>query len=119
MTSIDTRTSQDLAAEVERLRGELAARDEQIARLKAEFQALQRGVDDLLDRESMHSYDADMERLATPAALERLGSSRASHDDPERGTATHPGDRSWSRPIPQAERTQARVCHTGWEGFAR
>ncbi|MFI7191558.1 hypothetical protein ACIBQ0_17630 [Nocardia nova] len=120
MTSIDTRpVSTDPVAEAARLRDELADRDRQIAALKAEMAAMQRRVDDVLDRESMHVYDADMERLATPAALERLGTARASHVAADRGTATHPRGRTWSRPIPQAERTQAGGLSMEWEGFSR
>ncbi|MCP9625245.1 hypothetical protein NMK54_34430 [Nocardia otitidiscaviarum] len=51
----------------------------EVKRLREELHGMQRLVDDLLDRESMHVYDADMERLTTAAALERLGAPRARH----------------------------------------
>ncbi|WP_280410996.1 hypothetical protein [Nocardia asiatica] len=68
--NIFKRNSTDNSAEVARLRAALADRDRQLAELR-------RHVDDLLDRESMHVYDPDMERLATAAAIERHGARRA------------------------------------------
>ncbi|WP_280379816.1 hypothetical protein [Nocardia wallacei] len=68
-----------LTAEVERLRRQVGERDRRIAELTDELGGMQRRVDDLLDRESMHVYDPDMERLTTAASLERLGAARARH----------------------------------------
>ncbi|MBO0853602.1 MAG: hypothetical protein J2P18_07525 [Nocardia sp.] len=90
-----------LAAEVDRLRAQVAARDERIAALTAEMAAMGRRVDDLLDRESMHAYDADMERLATPAAIDRIATRRAPHANGDHGGASA-GDRA----RPELENTQ-------------
>jgi hypothetical protein len=68
-----------LTGEVAWLRGELAARDRRIAELDGALHNMQRRMDDLLDRESMHVYDADMERLTTAAGIDRLGTARARH----------------------------------------
>jgi hypothetical protein len=68
-----------LTGEAARLRGELAARDRRIAELDGVLQDMQRRTDDLLDRESMHVFDADMERLTTAAGIDRLGTAHARH----------------------------------------
>jgi hypothetical protein len=67
--SIFKRAAHCDTTEVVRLRAALADRDRQLAELA-------RRVDDLLDRESMHVYDPDMERLTTAAAIERQGARR-------------------------------------------
>ncbi|MGV9408320.1 hypothetical protein ACWDOP_00280 [Nocardia sp. NPDC003693] len=55
---------------------ELTAENE---RLKTELFETRRVVDDLLDRESMHTGAACMERLTTAASITRLGQARARH----------------------------------------
>ncbi|MGW5228663.1 hypothetical protein ACWEP5_27460 [Nocardia niigatensis] len=64
-----------LTAELERLRGEHA----ELEQLRRENAELKRLTDDVLDRESMHVYDAGMECLTTAAELERRGTPRATH----------------------------------------
>ncbi|WP_328410966.1 hypothetical protein [Nocardia sp. NBC_00403] len=97
----------DLVAEIERLRAVIADRDRRIAGLSGELASMGRVVDDLLDRESMHVYDPDLERLATPAVMQRLGAPRARHIElPElSGPATMPG--------------LDTAMGGGWEGFDR
>ncbi|WP_280254952.1 hypothetical protein [Nocardia wallacei] len=105
MTSTDVHPAAavaQLAAEVERLRRQLSERDQRIAELTSELGGMQRRVDDLLDRETMHAYDPDMERLTTAAALDRLGSARAQHT---------PGS-----PALELDCTAASLR---WEGFDR
>ena len=51
----------------------------EVKRLRGELHDMQRLVDDLLDRESMHAGAACMERLTTAASIARLGAPRARH----------------------------------------
>ncbi|MBF6138246.1 hypothetical protein IU501_35325 [Nocardia otitidiscaviarum] len=74
----------------------VAALTAEVERLRAELHGMQLLVDNLLDRESMHVYDADMERLTTAASLERLGTPRARHlPAPAAVEATVTGPVSW------------------------
>lgn len=54
-------------------------KDAEIARLRAELATLRLQVDDLLDRESMHVYDSNMEQLTTAALVDLYGAGRAHH----------------------------------------
>ncbi|MEU6579568.1 hypothetical protein [Nocardia sp. NPDC046763] len=65
-----------LTSEVDRLREALAAKNREMA-------TMGRLVEGLLDRESMHVYDADMERLTTASAIDRHGAPRAQHGHPK------------------------------------
>lgn len=133
MTSLEDRAGTDrpaeLETEIERLRGLLAERDRIVAEQRRELSELGRRLDDLLDRESMHVYDPDMERLATRAAIERLGAPRARRlpvvGTPEAGRTASTRRRSTGRA------TQPRTCPSApeitapqidrgvWEGFQR
>lgn len=96
----------ELIAEVTRLRAQLAERDRRIEALTDEMHTMQRTADDLLDRESMHCYAPDMERLATPAAMDRLGARRAEHP-PVLSV------------VPELEITAPRIELGVWQGFQR
>jgi hypothetical protein len=89
-------TVAQLMAELQRLRGELAKRDQRIVELSGVLRHMQRATDDLLDRESMHVYDADMERLTTAASMDRAGAARARHITVigATGAETSPGRRA-------------------------
>lgn len=132
MTSIEGRAGTDrvveLQAEIQRLQGLLAERDRQLAAQRRELSELGRRLDDLLDRESMHVYDPDMERLTTRAAIERLGAPRARRQPvvgaPEAGrTASRcriTGRSSQPRVCPSApEITAPQIDRGVWEGFQR
>ncbi|WP_416567344.1 hypothetical protein [Nocardia testacea] len=115
MTSIEneartTAAQADLLAEIDRLRGLVAERDAQLAAQRREMADLGRRVDDLLDRESMHVYDPDMERLATSAAIERVGMPRARRLT---GRSTRP-----CHPEP-VEITAPQIERGVWQGFER
>ncbi|MEV4241318.1 hypothetical protein AB0J47_39865 [Nocardia sp. NPDC049737] len=102
-------------------------KDLEIARLRAELTAMSRQVDDLLDRESMHVYDPDMERLATAPAIERYGAQRARHGSAAspRRTATpttgpkRPDLKVLAGNVTELTITAPRIDHGVWEGFTR
>ncbi|MFE3028711.1 hypothetical protein [Nocardia tengchongensis] len=109
-----------LTSEVTQLRAELTAKNR-------EMTTMGRLVDDVLDRESMHVYDPDMERLTTAAEMERRGLPRVQH-----GQVPTAGPR-WSFPTPptrtlpapdrprttELERTGAWTPGIEWDGFDR
>jgi hypothetical protein len=110
----------DDSAEIARLRAELADRDRQLADLG-------RRVDDLLDRESMHVYDPNMERLATSAAIDRLGAPRESRPGCAAGRRASCDSAKGSRPdlkvlagnVTELTITAPRIERGVWEGFER
>ncbi|MFE3227640.1 hypothetical protein [Nocardia sp. NPDC059228] len=76
MTTFDVRPAGP-AADLSAARFEaLTAELEQLRRENAELKRL---TDDVLDRESMHVYDADMERLTTAAEMDRRATPRERH----------------------------------------
>lgn len=104
------------AAEIERLRAALAERDRQIAELG-------RCVDDLLDRESMHVYDPDMERLSTSAAIERHGVPRERRISRAAGrrvpTEGRPDLKVLAGNVTELTITAPHIERGVWEGFER
>ncbi|MEV6073411.1 hypothetical protein AB0L82_43275 [Nocardia sp. NPDC052001] len=98
-----------MAAEVAQLRAALAAKDREMTEMT-------RRVDDLLDRESMHVYDPDMERLTTAAAMDRKAS-------PPARSAAHSPLHTLPAPerpnVADQERTGAWVPGIEWDGFGR
>ncbi|WP_306362504.1 hypothetical protein [Nocardia sp. CC227C] len=122
----------DLTAEIQRLRDALAERDRAIGELTEELRTTRLGLDDLLDRESMHVYDPDMERLTTAAEIDRRGAPRAQHNSagPARSLARlmtrafpPPPPRTLPAPAapqtPEIEDTGAWLPGIEWEGFDR
>ncbi|MGY1969746.1 hypothetical protein ACW9HH_36485 [Nocardia gipuzkoensis] len=92
----------ELVAEIERLRAELADRTRELA-------VMGRHMDDLLDRESMHVYAPDMERLTAVAVLDRFDRPRAQHADGGL-QVTAPG---------RLKITAPRIERGIWQGFDR
>ncbi|WP_063057280.1 hypothetical protein [Nocardia salmonicida] len=103
--------SGDQAAEIARLREALAQKDQELS-------VLGRQLDDLLDRESMHVYDPDMERLATIAAIERQGAARVRRSPAQACPAARPELRVLSN-ISELTITAPRIDQGVWMGFDR
>ncbi len=101
----------DQAAEITRLREALADRDRQLAEMG-------RHLDDLLDRESMHVYDPDMERLTTAAAIERQGAARVRRSPAQACPAGRP-DLKVIANVSELTITAPRIDRGVWEGFDR
>lgn len=101
----------DQAAEIVRLREVLAERDRQLSEMG-------RQLDDLLDRESMHVYDPDMERLATRAAIERQGAARVRRSPAQACPAGRPELRVLSN-VSELTITAPRIEQGAWMGFDR
>ncbi|MFD3464737.1 hypothetical protein ACFWVM_33985 [Nocardia fluminea] len=101
----------DQAAEVARLRAVLAERER-------ELREMGRQLDDLLDRESMHVYDPDMERLATAAAIERQGAARVRRSPAQPCPAGRPELRVLSN-VSELTITAPRIDQGVWTGFDR
>ncbi|MBF6150282.1 hypothetical protein [Nocardia nova] len=104
------RQEESAAAEIARLRAALADRDRQLAEMG-------RRVDDLLDRESMHVYDPDMERLTTAKAIERQGAARVRRT--ACGSVKRPQLTAVQGNVTELEVTAPRIEHGVWEGFSR
>ena len=101
----------DQAAEIARLREVLAERDRELSEMG-------RQLDDLLDRESMHVYDPDMERLATAAAIERQGAARVRRSPAQACPAGRPELRVLSN-LSELTITAPRIDQGVWTGFER
>ncbi|MEU5410481.1 hypothetical protein [Nocardia asteroides] len=99
------------AAEIARLREALAKKDQELA-------ALGRQLDDLLDRESMHVYDPDMERLTTAAAIERQGAARVRRSPAQACPAGHPDLKAIAN-VSELTITAPRIDQGEWIGFGR
>lgn len=104
------------AAEIARLRAVVAERDRQLAELG-------RRVDDLLDRESMHVYAPDMERLSTSAAIERHGTPRERRISRAAGrrvpTEGRPDLKVLAGNVTELTITAPHIDRGVWEGFER
>lgn len=107
------------AAEIARLRAVVAERDRQLAELG-------RKVDDLLDRESMHVYAPDMERLSTSAAIERHGTPRERRISRAAGRRVqpqapkgHPDLKVLAGNVTELTITAPHIDRGVWEGFER
>jgi hypothetical protein len=102
-------------------------KDAEIARLRAELATMGRKVDDLLDRETMHVYDPDMERLATSAAIERHGTPRERRVSCAAGRRVPAETSKGSRPelkvlagnVTELELTAPHIERGVWDGFER
>lgn len=103
--------SAEQAAEITRLREALAKKDQELA-------AMGRQLDDLLDRESMHVYDPDMERLTTAAAIERQGAARVRRSPAQACPAGRP-DLKVVASVSELTITAPRIDQGAWMGFDR